>query len=148
MARKFTFVAASVVVISIILIALLLRKYGEQKPPQVSADYRRVEDVLDLSRRIVLYTDKTGRLPSALSELTEDGSKIPVDPVTSKTYFYEIVERDSIRLCADFSSASDHQAKDEYPIKDHFNGVWVHGAGRQCLDRNVKEIVSQMHKIK
>ncbi|WP_129112067.1 hypothetical protein [Burkholderia pseudomallei] len=115
---------------------------------QYSADDRRVEDVLDLSRRIDVYMDRTGRLPSSLSELSEGGSKIPVDPVTSKAYFYEILGRDSIRLCADFSSASHHEVKGEYPIEDHFNGVWVHGAGRQCLERNVKQIVNQMRQIK
>ena len=91
MARKSASVAVLLVVISIILIVLLLRHFGERKPLQFSGDDRRVEDVLDLSRRIVLYTDRLGKLPSSLSELSDDGSKIPVDPVTSKTYFYEIL---------------------------------------------------------
>lgn len=147
MAKKIASVTSLIAVISIILITLLLRHCAEQKPPRISLDDRRVQDILDISGRIVSYTEKTGKLPVYLSDLREDGSEIPVDPVTSKPYFYGILGRDSIRLCAYFSTANYFEVGGGYQ-GDYFEGVWEHGAGRQCLDRNVREIINKKNQIR
>ena len=145
--KKTASLASLMALIAIILVVLLLRHCGGRKPLQISADDRRVQDVLDISGQVVSYTERTGRLPVDLSDLREDGSKIPADPVTSKPYSYEISGRDSIRLCADFSSANYFEVGGGYQ-GDYFEGVWEHGAGRQCLDRNVKEIINGENRIR
>jgi hypothetical protein len=135
------------------MIGVALSQCGTRKAAPLSADDQRVHDVLSLSWRVVFYAQTMGHLPSSLSEVKEDAWKVPVDPATSSPYFYEVLGRDSFRLCAVFSSTS---KRDEIHGEDflppnchalgavcyedpvvHTYGSWQHSIGRQCLDRRV-----------
>lgn len=134
-------------------LGFLLSQCGRRKMVTPSADDQRVHDILSLSWRVVFYAQTKGRLPSSLSEVEEDTWKIPVDPVTSSPYFYEVLGRDSFRLCAVFLSAAHYdeaQRADFLPSTCHTEGAvcygapaghtygsWGHRAGKQCLDRRV-----------
>jgi hypothetical protein len=135
----------------IVAFGFLLSQCERRKTVPLSADDQRVQDILSLSWRVVFYAQTKGRLPSSLSEVEEDTWKIPVDPVTSSPYFYEVLGRDSFRLCAVFLLAAHHdeeQGADFLPSTCHAEGAvcygapaghtygaWGHRAGKQCLDR-------------
>jgi len=108
-----------------------------------SPDMIRVNDVLSLSWRIVLYDHINGGLPDNLSQLDVDGKwVIPTDPVTFEPYHYEIIGRKAFRLCATFSAASSEHAGAVGTVLygdpvTHGYGSWVHGSGKQCTDRHL-----------
>ncbi|WP_147488015.1 hypothetical protein [Burkholderia pseudomallei] len=132
------FVAAFVVIVLVTSVALFLYQHGGRKVHQQTADDRRDQDVAELSWRIQLYAQKKGKLPGSLSELVTDGVDIPVDPVTSTPYSYEVLGQDSFRVCAVFSSASQGYGINGAYHGDPIFGSWVHGIGRQCLGRTTK----------
>jgi len=153
MMKRPTFILVIVVVVLLSAIGFFLSQRGGRKVVQPSSDDQRVHDVLSLSWRVVFYAQTMGHLPSSISEVKEDAWKVPVDPATSSPYFYEVLGRDSFRLCAVFSSA---WKRDEIHGEDflppnchalgavcygdpvvHSYGSWQHGIGRQCLDRRV-----------
>lgn len=138
MAKRSNFVVALVVVILITSVAFFLYQRGGRKVHQQTTDDRRDQDVAELSWRIELYAQKKGQLPQSLLELVGDGANIPVDPVTSTPYSYEVLGHDSFRVCAVFSSASDGYEVNGAYHGDPIFGSWVHGKGKQCLGRTIK----------
>lgn len=104
-------------------------------------DAQRVQDVLSLSWRIVLYRHQHGALPARLADLDEDGAwKIPLDPATSAPYAYERLGHGAFRLCADFAAAADPGFGKPGTVHYgdplvHGYGDWAHGMGGQCIDR-------------
>lgn len=151
MAKKSYWVVVFTAVALLAITGFCLSRCGGPRVQPLSPDEQRVHDVLSLSWRVVFYAQTRGRLPAFLSDVREDRSEIPTDPVTSSPYFYEVLGHDSFRLCAVFLSEA-HQDKDAgvdfLPPSCHVRGAvcygdpvthgygsWEHGAGKQCLDR-------------
>jgi type II secretory pathway pseudopilin PulG len=119
-----------VAVISIIAGLIVVGSPAEQR--LLRLDERRVSDLQSLARALQQRHARTGRLPTRLEDAV-DGlmlSTLPVDPVTSAPYEYEIVGESRFQLCATFSTASGRGLQD----------FWMHEPGRHCFELEVSEL--------
>jgi hypothetical protein len=119
-------IVSSVTVVAAVLAGLyLVGSPGEQR--LLRLDERRISDMRELAWSIKGYWEQSRRLPPELAALV-DGQRVrsvPVDPQTGLAYTYETVDRDSYRLCAEFSKASLTAATRDF---------WAHQAGAQCFE--------------
>jgi len=98
-------------------------------------DEMRVSSLRNLADVIDGYWRASGALPATLTDVV-DGlrlSGVPVDPVTGLPYEYTLVALDRFALCADFALASEPDSEDTF---------WMHAAGRDCFEFEVREPVS------
>lgn len=115
------------------------------KEDSLAADKHRAEDALKISWQLAMYKLQTHRLPQALKEMEgSDEWKAPADPVTLKPYEYKMLDAQRYELCVVFDRASDKGEGGAPGIKygdpvTHSYGSWVHGAGRQCVQRTLPD---------
>ena len=96
-------------------------------------DSQRVDDLQNIQYQIVNYWQQKGKLPLALSNVTDSLSytSTPVDPETQKAYEYDVKDTTSFDLCADFA-LPEHDSADIAP-----NTTWTHGAGHVCFTKTI-----------
>lgn len=127
-------IAAGVTVAAAIVTAVTL------EPPHQHRAYKldgyRMLDLSALEAGVNRYWKRHQVLPASLEVLAaEPGFGAVKDPEPGAAYEYEVTGRDSFRLCATFASAS--RAPERHPGVPQYQ--WLHGAGRQCFDRTVKD---------
>lgn len=113
-------------------------------------DERRVSDLQQIQSQIVEYWQRSGRLPTALSELAPLGAQyfIPTDPETGESYRYEpakpgtrVNASTTYFLCATFALeyyAADNRAgapRSPSFSTQRFREEWDHAAGSDCFER-------------
>jgi hypothetical protein len=98
-------------------------------------DERRVQDLSATARAVDLYWTRHSRLPSSLDELrTQTGADITIaDPATSDGYEFRPLRDARYELCATFEGESRDSERGGA-------GFWSHRAGRQCFQRDAKEV--------
>lgn len=107
-------------------------------------DQDRINNLQSIQDQVVYFWQQKNKLPTALSDLNNNisGYIVPIDPENSAAYEYQVVDKLSFKLCANFNLATSEEfigpsrAMQEYD----FNGFykkWEHGAGKACFDRNI-----------
>lgn len=122
-------------------------------------DQMRVEGLQSIQNQVVEFWRAKGRLPNALSEVTDGlgGYYIPVDPEESKEYEYEKFGDLGFRLCADFATSTTlpygmndkrgYYPEPVYPGLAKGSDAWAHTAGRACFDRTIDPAYFAPQKI-
>ncbi|MBI4143126.1 hypothetical protein HY480_04600, partial [Candidatus Uhrbacteria bacterium] len=108
------------------------------------ADAMRVNNLQSIQSEVVRFWQRTGRLPTALGDLTDAiaGYAVPRDPATNQPYEYRVVGAREFELCATFrtdGSAQDRLMRKPapYPIGAQPEWNWTHGEGRTCFTRTI-----------
>ncbi len=145
--RVFVFIVIGVVFASIVAgffivdspTEMRLRKFDEQ----------RVGHLQMIQGEIVNYWMKKGELPKMLNELNDNirGFSIPTDPENREEYGYEVKDKYSFSLCANFLKASRDfyqysQFQKPIPMNPvEFGGYisqdWQYGPGYSCFSRTI-----------
>jgi len=103
-------------------------------------DQRRVGDLQEIARMTGVYRTRHGRLPASLEELSQEpGTRVNLrDPTTAERYGYRTVDSLTYELCARFERVSSGEPDDE----PRWGGdvSWSHGAGRQCFEREARDV--------
>jgi hypothetical protein len=92
-------------------------------------DARRVDDLVEISRKAHTYWSQHGTLPPSLDRLL-DGPGTTIDgrdPLTGQPYGYTVRGPASYELCAEFQRRSNRSPE---PPRDRF---WDHARGRACF---------------
>lgn len=113
---------------------------------KLSRDNERVSALQDIQWQIVNFYQSKGRLPAALSDLTDpiSGYIVPIDPATGVSYTYTPGTTLDFKLCALFETVSSSQeemsqakrAIGASPV-DLYMTNWSHEIGEKCFDRNI-----------
>ncbi|MEK7633187.1 MAG: DUF5671 domain-containing protein [Patescibacteria group bacterium] len=140
---KKTAVAASVVVVAMIVLGFLLVGSPAQQR-KVRFDDQRVSDLATIQNEVTnFYQLKKGVLPVTLNDLTNtlSGYSVPVDPSTGAAYEYSTGDGLNFTLCATFEADSVGDQTDvSMPYRAYgtdYYGSWKHGVGRVCFDRTI-----------
>ncbi|MFQ5737884.1 MAG: hypothetical protein ACE5JX_02645 [Acidobacteriota bacterium] len=151
--------AIGVVVVAVVSGLIVLGPPSEQRARRL--DERRVEDLRGITRAVDLYWTRHGRLPTSLDELLrESGVNINSnDPSTTQLYDYRVLGDKTYELCAHFQRDSPEPSQpvskpkeravislddlDSLPVPatPPDKGFWSHGAGRQCFQPEVEEVL-------
>jgi hypothetical protein len=123
------YISIVVVLLAVVAAIIIMDPPGLQRKRRI--DTHRVENLKNISMSIDSYWERKKSLPPTLTVLDmEPGLKIPLkDPETGIPYVYEVLGKDSYRLCAVFAVNSSDEAE-EY----NCSRKWFHGAGRHCFD--------------
>ncbi|MFQ5742210.1 MAG: hypothetical protein ACE5HV_01345 [Acidobacteriota bacterium] len=129
--------AIGVVVVAVVSGLIVLGPPSEQRARRL--DDRRVEALRGITRAVDLYWTRHGRLPASLDELSrESGVNINShDPGTAQLYDYRVLGDKTYELCAHF------QRDLPEPPQRVSKVFWSHGAGRQCFQPKVEEVLRQ-----
>lgn len=106
-------------------------------------DNQKVMDLQNIQSQVISYWQQNSVLPASLDALRTSiyGSLVPVDPQSSSSYEYTVINQRVFQLCASFNAATPAGATDgylPYPAAiDAGNQNWQHGAGTICFDRTV-----------
>lgn len=113
---------------------------------KIARDNERVSALQDIQWQIVSFYQSKGRLPAALSDLTDpiSGYIVPIDPSTGDSYVYAPGTNLSFKLCGVFETVSSSQdemsqakrAMGAYPA-DMYLTNWSHEVGEKCFDRTI-----------
>jgi hypothetical protein len=126
--RLFAVVSTAVVIGAVLAGLYVAGTPGVQRLERL--DEQRVDDLAGYSRAVNAYWEKTERLPASLSALV-DGvilRTLSRDPESETAYVYEVIDRNSYRLCAEFAGANTESAPDDF---------WAHESGLQCFEFEV-----------
>ena len=132
---RWLMVAAGVVVIGTVAAALFVMDPPSQQRAE-RLDRIRIGHLQVLSQRIDLHADVHDQLPGQLGVVARTPGQVLVDPATGRQYQYEVTGERTYRLCATFETELEGPGV-SMPVRDE----WRHGAGRQCFDREVEEVV-------
>lgn len=97
---------------------------------KIMLDRKRVAEIGNIEQAIDLYHAREGNLPETLTLLREKlQPQLSIDdPETGRPYFYERTGKNTYRICADFSAASDAENLNR----------WTHDSGRHCFAFRIK----------
>jgi hypothetical protein len=126
-------IVAVVVGAAIVGGVVFLGSPGEERLRRM--DERRVQDLSGLAQAVDVYWTRRSVLPSSLDELRrETGAAMTlIDPATGERYEYRSIDERRFELCATF-------AGDSIDSERSMAGFWTHRAGRQCFQREAKEV--------
>lgn len=127
--RVLVTVLVTVVALVVIRAIMIIGSPSEERTRRI--DSRRVADLQQISRSVEIYHSRHQDVPTSLEALAREPglSNVPGDPVTNQPYGYRPFNATSYEVCGTFDrESSDSRAE----------GVWAHGAGRQCFARNIK----------
>lgn len=134
---RWLLVAAAVVVIATIVAAVTTMGLPSTQR-DIRLDERRVHDLQRIVTALHAYAENHGSLPPDLATLAaQPGLNLAIaDPVDASPYAYEPTGERTFRLCAVFitDTAEPPQAEDARVADE-----WLHGAGRQCFQRKLKD---------
>jgi hypothetical protein len=112
----------------------------------IRLDLQRVQDLQNIQYQLLNYWTQKGIIPQSLTELQDpiSGFILPVDPLTKKTYVYQVKGPYAFELCATFANASRNEPGTEgygrksYPLQvDGISDVWMHAEGAVCFARSI-----------
>jgi len=131
--KKLALVASVVVIIAIVIGFVLAGSPFHQR--EVRLDEQRINHLQDLQYKITNYWANKLELPGKLANLNDalQNFEIPTDPETGKNYDYEILDKLSFKLCAEFST---EQKKGKFE-KEKPLSYWAHPEGYYCFDRKI-----------
>jgi hypothetical protein len=127
--RRYLFPALAAVVVVAAIAAGLMTVGSPASQRMRRLDERRVEDLIEVTRKANAYWSQHGTLPAAIEPLltvpgtTTDGR----DPSTGHPYGYAPQGGRRYELCAEFAQPSSAPRE---PERDRF---WLHPAGRHCF---------------
>jgi hypothetical protein len=132
-------ISTVVVLLAVIAAVIIMDPPGVQRKRRIDA--HRVNNLKNISTAIDSYWERKKSLPASLNVLDrEPGLKIPLkDPETGHPYNYEVLDKESYRLCAVFAVDSSDEAEEYGSLRK-----WSHGAGRHCF--NLKAPIKNTEK--
>lgn len=155
--KLFTYIIISIVAISIIAGFFILGTPQEERSRRF--DVQRINDLQAIQYQVVNYWQTKEKLPEKLTDLEDpiSGFRSPVDPQTSQNYIYEIKNKLSFSLCANFSQAQTIEqpttgltdakipsppiqpaaVATPSPQKLGVEWNWEHKAGVTCFERTI-----------
>ena len=116
---------------------------SSSRTEETASDATRVSDVMKISYEIAMFKVRKDRIPQSLAETNHEGEwKTPVDPVSGKLYEYKVLDKNRYELCATFDKAIERREGELPGITygdglAHGYGYWIHGGGRQCVQRDL-----------
>jgi hypothetical protein len=124
-------VATTLVVVSIIAGVILVGSPAQGRRQKLDAE--RIADLTGIVTAIDSFWIRNERLPASLAELADDPRVHvnTVDPGSTESYDYDLLDEDSYRLCAEFDRES------PAPVGRTAVDFWSHGVGRRCFDLEV-----------
>ena len=132
MSGKRALVGVLVVVVTIVVVRgiMIIGSPSEERTRRI--DSRRVNDLQRISRSVEIYHTRHRQVPASLEELAREPglANVARDPVTRQPYGYRASNATSYELCGTF---------DRETADSRIEGIWAHGAGRQCFMLNIKE---------
>ena len=134
---RWLLVAAAVVVVATIVAAVATMGLPSTQR-EIRLDERRVRDLQRIVTAVNGHAKNRGSLPPDIATLAaQPGVRLAIsDPVDASPYTYEILNGRTFRLCAVFSTdTADPPQADDPGIADE----WLHGAGRHCFLRKLKQ---------
>lgn len=110
---------------------------GEQR--RLRLDERRISDLQEIAMAVDEHARLRGQLPATLEGLGASTHRnlSLVDPASSATYRYEVVDTRRYRLCARFERDS-RRAGGVASVQG-----WQHAAGEHCFDRALATDIAQ-----
>jgi hypothetical protein len=134
--RLFALLAISAVVIGVIIGFWLLGSPARQR--QIQADRQRLEDMLDIARRLHQQTvqSKNRGEPVKLPDVLPPSER-NTDPISGKNYEYQWIDRTHYQLCAEFTTESDLDRLEGSVFEN--SNFWQHPSGRHCFRLNALE---------
>lgn len=137
--RIFAWVASGALLLVIILGFFVAGSPAKQR--QLRFDEQRVSNLQMIQNEIINYWQLKDALPENLAELNNDltGFSVPQDPASAADYEYQVTGELSFELCAEFELASqaDRIAQPRAFFGKLGEGVFKHGAGRECFERTI-----------
>lgn len=133
----------SVVVITSIVIGFFMAGSPSQQR-DVRLDDQRISDLEQIQNEVIAYWQNKDTLPESLSVLKNDitGFTPPLNPETEENYVYEIIDKLSFKLCAEFKTESfeiNQKIVNRYPkgLRNPFDQNWTHAKGHACFERTI-----------
>lgn len=114
-------------------------------------DQQRVEHLWTMQSAIEAYWWEQNALPEALAWVDEE-LLLPTDPTTGASYEYHKTSDDTYELCATFDLESEQ--RDAYTRPAPFSGgvavrdFYAHRAGRDCFERSVNGLSSEIKPLR
>jgi hypothetical protein len=133
---RWLLVAAAVVVIATVIAAVATMGLPSTQR-DIGLDERRVHDLQRISTSVRSYAETSGALaPDLATVAAQPGHRLAIIDPGGAPYSYERSGDRTFRLCAVFvtDTAQPPQAED-VRIADE----WLHGTGRQCFQRRLKQ---------
>lgn len=144
-ARKVITVIASVAVGAAVIAGFVVA--GSPSSARAARnDMTRISNLQEIQWQTTNFWQQKGRLPASLGELVDPANPVPLpsDPVTGEQYGFEVVDRYSFRICANFETEytepSLERSTSPYPLDVTSKGgpvTWGHGVGETCFDRTI-----------
>lgn len=135
--KIYFYAALSVVAAAFITSLFLVESPAEARDRRF--DDMVINDFSSLESAIQSYYTEFGALPDNLETIKGEYDYISADelngPYGEQEYVYRITGERSFELCAEFRASSRDEAEEKYR---YAGGSWLHGAGEQCLERNVR----------
>jgi hypothetical protein len=105
-------------------------------------DEIRSSDLYSINQNIISFWQVKKTLPPSLDELYNIGvdryGKLPVDPVSGKSYEFKVLSETSYELCAEFARDSGALMSGDAPRGGfNVNPFMSHGLGRHCFSKNI-----------
>ncbi|SDD79029.1 hypothetical protein [Kordiimonas lacus] len=129
-AKLFLGIAAALTLALVIVGTMLVRSPAEMK--LVKMDQRRAQHLQQLAQSVRVFYRAEKALPQDLLALKErdDRLKLSVDPVTGRSYQYNLIGETSFELCATFSLSTLEGDRPMYGLI--YDVDWRHPAGDYC----------------
>jgi hypothetical protein len=127
--RRYLFPGLAIAAVAAVVIAGLFTVGSPADERMRRLDRRRVDDLVEITRKADAYWSKHSALPPSLDQLlkgpgtTIDGR----DPVTGQAYGYAVFGGNSYEVCAEFERPTPE------PLGPGTDRFWGHGAGRHCF---------------
>lgn len=133
---RWLLVAAAVVVVATMIAAVATMGLPSTQR-DIGLDQRRMHDLQRIDTAVRSYAETNDSLPPDLATLAaQPGRRLSTLDPGGVAYGYESTGAQTFRLCAEFitDTAQPPQAEDA-PVADE----WLHGTGRQCFQRKLKQ---------
>lgn len=137
-----TIVVSVVVLVSIVMGFFIVGTPKDQRNRRF--DEQRVNDLQITQNQVVEYWLKKNILPKNLIDLQDNisGFIVPNDPDTKMSYEYNVTDKLSFELCANFTTSDADfgitaASKFTSPYDSAYGQNWNHNVGRTCFSRTI-----------
>ncbi len=116
----------------VVVVSTLFSVGSPAKQRLLNQDASRINDLTQINSNINDYFLKNESLPAQLNDLLKSGNYYGVnlkDQVSGKDYEYQIVNKNTYKLCAEFALANKDTTR---------TNIWEHEAGKTCFERTTK----------
>jgi hypothetical protein len=129
-------------IVSVVVITALISGFMKIETPaqvrEMRIDETQVNDLQMIQTRIEEFNMVNAKLPTTISEVYV-GMKAPESSAERAAYRYNVIDKTTYELCAEFAYPTPKSQQGQYSIpmlKEGFY-TWDHGTGEKCFERKV-----------